>query len=143
MSLTHRSVTENDIQRIQAIDGYIAHHNTNQKPFIWTKTARNILQKAISANSRLSNKQNVTLCPPVQEKRWESLPPGLSGARAHGQPPWADCRRTGTTGGGVMGELRPKSGKRQKMGIKQAQTHRFFEAFVMLAGFLNDFSSAS
>ena len=41
-----------------AIDAYIAHHNINPKPFIWTKSARDILQKVIRANSRLSSKQN-------------------------------------------------------------------------------------
>ena len=46
---------------IGAIDEYIAHHNTNPKPFIWTKSARDILQKVIRANSRLSSKQNATL----------------------------------------------------------------------------------
>lgn len=46
---------------IAAIDEYIAHHNTNPKPFIWTKSARDILQKVIRANSRLSSKQNETL----------------------------------------------------------------------------------
>ncbi len=30
------------------------------KPFIWTKSARDILQKVIRANSRLSSKQNAT-----------------------------------------------------------------------------------
>ena len=45
----------------QAIDDYIAHHNTNPKPFIWTKSARDILQKVIRANDRLSSKQNETL----------------------------------------------------------------------------------
>ena len=44
-----------------AIDEYVAHHNTNPKPFIWTKSARDILQKVIRANSRLSSKQNATL----------------------------------------------------------------------------------
>lgn len=43
---------------ICAIDEYIVHHNTNPKPFIWTKSARDILQKVIRANSRLSSKQN-------------------------------------------------------------------------------------
>ena len=43
---------------IAAIDGYIAHHNIQPKPFIWTKSARGILQKVIRANSRLSSKQN-------------------------------------------------------------------------------------
>jgi len=46
---------------VTAIDAYIAHHNTNPKPFIWTKSARDILQKVIRANSRLSSKQNATL----------------------------------------------------------------------------------
>lgn len=46
---------------VNAIDEYIAHHNTNPKPFIWTKSARDILQKVIRANSRLSSKQNGTL----------------------------------------------------------------------------------
>jgi len=46
---------------IAAIDEYIAHHNTRPKPFIWTKSARDILQKVIRANSRLSSKQNATL----------------------------------------------------------------------------------
>ena len=44
-----------------AIDEHIAHHNTNPKPFIWTKTAADILQKVMRANSRLSSKQNATL----------------------------------------------------------------------------------
>ena len=48
-------------QLIDTIDDYIAHHNTNPKPFIWTKSARDILQKVIRANSRLSSKQNATL----------------------------------------------------------------------------------
>jgi len=44
-----------------AIDAYVAHHNINPKPFIWTKSARDILQKVIRANSRLSSKQNAAL----------------------------------------------------------------------------------
>lgn len=46
---------------IDAIDKYVAHHNTKPKPFIWTKSARDILEKVIRANSRLSSKQNATL----------------------------------------------------------------------------------
>ena len=46
---------------IGAIDEYIAHHNNKPKPFIWTKSARDILQKVIRANNRLSSKQNATL----------------------------------------------------------------------------------
>jgi len=40
---------------------YVAHHNKEPKPFTWTKSARDILQKVIRANSRLSSKQNATL----------------------------------------------------------------------------------
>ncbi len=46
---------------VAAIDDYVAHHNTKPKPFIWTKSARDILEKVIRANSRLSSKQNATL----------------------------------------------------------------------------------
>ena len=46
---------------VKAIDEYVAHHNAQPKPFIWTKSARDILQKVIRANSRLSSKQNETL----------------------------------------------------------------------------------
>jgi transposase len=46
---------------VRTIDEYVAHHNTEPKPFIWTKSARDILQKVIRANSRLSSKQNETL----------------------------------------------------------------------------------
>jgi transposase len=46
---------------IGAIDEYIDHHNLQPKPFIWTKSARDILQKVIRANRRLSTKQNATL----------------------------------------------------------------------------------
>jgi transposase len=44
-----------------AIKEYIDVHNKDPKPFIWTKSARDILQKVIRANSRLSSKQNATL----------------------------------------------------------------------------------
>jgi len=65
-----RDITVNRLRRgvftsvpelIVAIDEYVAHHNTNPKPFIWTKSAADILQKVIRANSRLSSKQNATL----------------------------------------------------------------------------------
>ncbi|MEO8756039.1 MAG: IS630 family transposase [Casimicrobiaceae bacterium] len=46
---------------VTAIDEYVAHHNVDPKPFIWTKSARDILQKVIRANARLSSKQNETL----------------------------------------------------------------------------------
>lgn len=65
-----RDITVNRLRRgvftsvpelIAAIDEYVAHHNSNPKPFIWTKSASDILQKVIRANSRLSSKQNATL----------------------------------------------------------------------------------
>jgi hypothetical protein len=43
---------------IKAIDKYIARHNANPETFTWTKSARDILQKLIRANSRLISKQN-------------------------------------------------------------------------------------
>ena len=65
-----RDISENRLRRgvftsvpdlVTAINEYVAHHNTNPKPFIWTKSARDILQKVIRANRRLSSKQNGTL----------------------------------------------------------------------------------
>ena len=46
---------------IKAIEQYIAQHNVKPRPFIWTATARDILQKVIRANKRLSSKQNASL----------------------------------------------------------------------------------
>ena len=63
-------ITENRLRRgvftsvpelIAAIDQYVTHHNTSPKPFIWTKSARDILQKVIRANRKLSAKQNEAL----------------------------------------------------------------------------------
>ena len=65
-----RDISENRLRRgvftsvpelVAAIDGYIAHHNINPKPFIWTQCARDILQKVIRANRRVTSKQNATL----------------------------------------------------------------------------------
>ena len=56
-----RGVFTSVSELIGAIDEYIAHHNTKPKPFIWTKSARDILQKIIRANNHLSSKQNATL----------------------------------------------------------------------------------
>ena len=65
-----RDISENRLRRgvftsvpelIGAIKEYIVVHNNDPKPFIWTKSARDILQKVIRANSRLSSKQNATL----------------------------------------------------------------------------------
>ena len=56
-----RGVFKSVPELVAAIDEYVAHHNTDPKPFIWTKSARDILQKVIRANARLSSKQNGTL----------------------------------------------------------------------------------
>jgi hypothetical protein len=56
-----RGVFTSASELVKAIDEYVAHHNKEPKPFIWTKSARDILQKVIRANSRLSSKQNATL----------------------------------------------------------------------------------
>ena len=65
-----RDISENRLRRgvftsvaelVDAIDEYVAHHSTKPKPFIWTKSARDILQKVIRANENLSSKQNATL----------------------------------------------------------------------------------
>ena len=56
-----RGVLTSVAELVAAIDEYIAHHNIKPKPFIWTKSARDILQKVIRANSRLSSKQNASL----------------------------------------------------------------------------------
>jgi hypothetical protein len=46
---------------VGAIDAYIAHHDAHPEPFIWTKSARDILQAFIRANRRLSSNQNAAL----------------------------------------------------------------------------------
>ncbi len=57
----HRGVFTSVPELEAAINEYVEHHNKIPKPFIWTKSARDILQKVIRANSRLSSKQNATL----------------------------------------------------------------------------------
>lgn len=46
---------------IAAIDEYIAMHNENSKPFVWTAKANDILQKVIRAKRRLGLKKNEVL----------------------------------------------------------------------------------
>ncbi|HET7568964.1 MAG TPA: IS630 family transposase, partial [Gammaproteobacteria bacterium] len=40
---------------------YIDQHNQQPKPFIWTASANDILEKVVRANRRLSAKQNDAL----------------------------------------------------------------------------------
>lgn len=65
-----RDISENRLRRgvftsvpelTSAIDQYIVNHNTNPKPFIWTASARDILQKVIRANAQPCTKQCATL----------------------------------------------------------------------------------
>ena len=60
-NLLRRGVFTSVPELVAAIDEYVAQHNVKPKPFIWTASARDILQKVIRANSRLSSKQNATL----------------------------------------------------------------------------------
>jgi transposase len=60
-SRLRRGVFTSVHELVTAIDEYVAHHNVDPKPFVWTKSARDILQKVIRANSHLSSKQNATL----------------------------------------------------------------------------------
>jgi len=52
-----RGVFANVPDLVAAIDEYVAVHNQKPKPFIWTKSAQDILQKAIRANTSLSSKK--------------------------------------------------------------------------------------
>ena len=56
-----RGVFRSVPELVSAIKDYVATHNENPKPFIWTAKATDILQKVIRANQRLSSKQNETL----------------------------------------------------------------------------------
>lgn len=46
---------------ISAIEEYVAVHNQNPKPFVWTAKANDILQKVIRANRQLGSKKNEAL----------------------------------------------------------------------------------
>ena len=56
-----RGVFRSVAELIAAIEEYIALHNRNPKPFVWTAKANDILQKVIRANRRLSSKNNQAL----------------------------------------------------------------------------------
>jgi hypothetical protein len=56
-----RGVFKSVPELIAAIDEYIAVHNENPKPFVWTAKANDILQKVIRANRRLGSKKNEEL----------------------------------------------------------------------------------
>ena len=52
-SRLRRGVFTSVPELVTAIDEYFAHYNIDPKPFIWTKSARDILQKVIRGNARL------------------------------------------------------------------------------------------
>lgn len=63
-----RDLTENRLKRgvfrsvlelIEALDGYVDHHNEEPKPFIWTARAQDILAKVMRAQSALNKRQTV------------------------------------------------------------------------------------
>lgn len=56
-----RGVFRSVPELVAAIKEYIAVHNQDPKPFVWTAKANDILQKVIRANSRLSSKKNEAL----------------------------------------------------------------------------------
>jgi len=56
-----RGVFKSVPELIAAIDEYIAVHNENPKPFVWTAKANDILQKVIRANRRPGSKKNEAL----------------------------------------------------------------------------------
>ncbi len=61
MDKLRRGVFHSVPDLIKTINGYIEAHNKNPKPFIWTASAKDILQKVIRANRHLSSKQNEAL----------------------------------------------------------------------------------
>lgn len=61
-----RDLTENQLRRgvfksvddlVETIDGYISRHNENPKPFIWTATAKDILEKVKRGRQTLNKLQ--------------------------------------------------------------------------------------
>lgn len=54
-----RGVFRDVIELVEAIDDYIEHHNSNPKPFIWTASANDILEKVKRARKSLNNVQSV------------------------------------------------------------------------------------
>lgn len=44
----HRGAFTSVPELVAAVEEYVAHHNTDPKPFIWTQGARDILQKVNS-----------------------------------------------------------------------------------------------
>jgi len=56
-----RGVFTSVSELVKAIDEYVAHHNKEPKPFIWSKSARDILQKGHSREQSLKFQTERTL----------------------------------------------------------------------------------
>ena len=56
-----RGVFHSVPQLVKMIEDYIAQHNENPKPFIWTAKANDIPEKVVHSNKQLSPKQNGAL----------------------------------------------------------------------------------
>ena len=54
-----RGVFRDVEELITAIDGYVDHHNQRPKPFVWTASAQDILEKVKRARKALDNAQSV------------------------------------------------------------------------------------
>jgi len=53
-----RGVFRDVMELVTAIDSYVDHHNENPKPFIWTASAKDILEKVKRARKTLLNVQS-------------------------------------------------------------------------------------
>ena len=51
-----RGVFGSVLELIEALDGYVDHHNEEPKPFIWTATASDILAKVARAHKALDKR---------------------------------------------------------------------------------------
>src|SRR3989442_992919 len=87
------SVVTSVAELVKAIDEYVGHHNKEPKPFIWTKSARDILQKVVRANSRLSSKQNATLDARPRPRSATDSPPKRGGGLSEGAAAGLSARR--------------------------------------------------
>ena len=61
MATMTQGYKRNGSTRSSAIDEYVAHHNIQPRPLIWTKSAADILEKLIRANRRFRSKLDATL----------------------------------------------------------------------------------
>jgi len=53
-----RGVFHNVPDLVNAINQYVAHHNDDPKPFVWTATASDILEKVKRGRAKLNKQQS-------------------------------------------------------------------------------------